>query len=183
MLRSRRIWILDTRRKATVISSSVRPYGCMTAFAPEGVFVSEGGYMEDGLRLRQEVLGGEHVRRSLEQASDFSRPMQELATEFCWGRIWSRPGLTKRDRSLLNLVMLAALNRSHELGVHVRGALQTGCTVEEIQEALLQAAAYCGVPAGLEAFRVAERVLDEELPRVGGSASSESEGNRGISHG
>jgi 4-carboxymuconolactone decarboxylase len=139
--------------------------------------------MEDGLRLRQEVLGGEHVRRSLEQASAFSRPMQELATEYCWGRIWSRPGLSRRDRSLLNLAMLAALNRSHELGVHVRGALRTGCTVEEIQEALLQAAAYCGVPAGLEAFRVAERVLDEELPTVGGSAGNGRESSHGMSNG
>jgi 4-carboxymuconolactone decarboxylase len=116
---------------------------------------------EEGVRVRSEVLGADHVERSLAQASDFMRPMQELVTEYCWGAIWSRPGLGRRERSLLNLGMLAALNRSHELGVHVRGAVSNGCTVEEIQEALLQAATYCGVPAGMEAFRVASRVLEE----------------------
>jgi 4-carboxymuconolactone decarboxylase len=117
---------------------------------------------EQGLATRREVLGAEHVDRSLAQASDFSRPLQELVTEYCWGAIWTRPGLERRDRSLLNLAMLTALNRPQELGAHVRGALTNGCTEEEIRETLLQAAVYCGLPAALDAFRVAERVLAEE---------------------
>jgi 4-carboxymuconolactone decarboxylase len=116
---------------------------------------------DEGLEVRRAVLGAEHVDRSLEQASDFMRPMQELVTEFCWGAVWTREGLDRRTRSLLNLGMLTALGKSQELGAHVRGALTNGCTEREIQEALLQAAVYCGVPAGLEAFRVAEKVLEE----------------------
>ena len=116
---------------------------------------------EQGLEVRRAVLGREHVDRSLEQSSEFMRPMQELVTEYCWGAVWTRPGLDRRTRSLLNLGMLTALGKSHELGAHVRGALTNGCSEEEIQEALLQASIYCGVPAGLEAFRVAERALDE----------------------
>ncbi len=117
--------------------------------------------LETGLDTRREVLGAEHVDRSLAQASAFARPLQELVTEYCWGAVWSRPGLDRRTRSLLNIVMLTALNRRHELEVHVRGALTNGATPEEIQEALLQAAIYCGVPAALEATRVAEGVLRE----------------------
>jgi 4-carboxymuconolactone decarboxylase len=116
---------------------------------------------EVGVQVRSEVLGPDHVERSLANATDFMRPMQQFVTEYCWGAIWSRPGLGRRERSLLNLGMLTALNRSHELGVHVRGAVNNGCSVEEIQEALLQAATYCGVPAGMEAFRVANAVLEE----------------------
>jgi 4-carboxymuconolactone decarboxylase len=116
---------------------------------------------EEGVRVRSEVLGAAHVERSLEQATDFMRPIQEFVTEYCWGTIWARPGLGRRERSLVNLGMLTALGRSHELGVHIRGALNNGCTVEEIQETLLQAATYCGVPAGMEAFRVANQVIDE----------------------
>ena len=116
---------------------------------------------EQGLQVRREVLGAEHVDRSLQAASDFSRPVQELVTEYCWGAVWTREDLDRRTRSLLNLVMLTALNRNHELGVHVRGAITNGCTPTEIREALLQTAVYCGVPAALEAFRVAERVLGE----------------------
>jgi 4-carboxymuconolactone decarboxylase len=114
---------------------------------------------ETGLAIRKEVLGEAHVERSLAAVSDFSRPVQEFVTRACWGDVWSRPGLDRRTRSLLNLVMLTALGRNHELGVHVRGAITNGATEQEIQEALLQAAIYCGVPAALEAFRVAERVL------------------------
>ena len=114
---------------------------------------------ERGRQVRAEVLGSKHVERSLASASDFNRPIQELVTEYCWGVVWSRPGLGRRERSLVNLGMLTALNRSHELGVHVRGALRNGCTVEEIQETLLQAAIYCGVPAAMEAFRVAEAAV------------------------
>jgi 4-carboxymuconolactone decarboxylase len=116
---------------------------------------------EVGLAIRKEVLGEAHVERSLAAVSDFSRPVQEFVTRACWGDVWGRPGLDRRTRSLLNLVMLTALGRNHELGVHVRGAITNGCTEQEIQEALLQAAVYCGVPAALESFRVAERVLEE----------------------
>ena len=116
---------------------------------------------QEGLRVRKEVLGAEHVERSLAGVSDFSRPVQEFVTSSCWGEVWTRPGLDRRTRSLLNLAMLTALNRMHEFAVHVRGAVTNGCTEEEIQETLLQTAAYCGAPAALESFRVAERVLGE----------------------
>ncbi|QPP09353.1 4-carboxymuconolactone decarboxylase [Streptomyces bathyalis] len=119
------------------------------------------GRFEEGLQVRREVLGAEHVDRSLANVTDFSRPVQELVTEYCWGAVWNRPGLDRRTRSLLNLTMLTALNRMHELAVHVRGAVTNGCTEEEIQEALLQTAVYVGVPAALESFRVAEKVLQE----------------------
>ena len=114
-----------------------------------------------GLETRRAVLGREHVDASLAQASEFARPLQELVTEFCWGAVWGRPGLDRRTRSLVNLAMLTVLNRSHELGVHVRGAVTNGVTVEEIQEVLLQTAVYVGFPAALESFRIAERVLRE----------------------
>ncbi|HEX4832436.1 MAG TPA: 4-carboxymuconolactone decarboxylase [Trebonia sp.] len=116
---------------------------------------------ERGIEIRRAVLGAEHVDRSLAQVSDFSRPVQELVTEYCWGVVWNRDGLERKTRSLLNLAMLTALNRSHELAVHVRGAINNGVTVEEVQEVLLQAAIYVGVPAALESFRVAEKVFKE----------------------
>jgi 4-carboxymuconolactone decarboxylase len=114
-----------------------------------------------GLAKRKGVLGEAHVERSLGQVSEFSRDMQKLVTEYCWGQIWTRPGLDSKTRSLLNLGMLTALNRSHELAVHIRGALNNGCTTDEIQEVLLQTAIYCGVPAALESFRVAEKAIAE----------------------
>jgi 4-carboxymuconolactone decarboxylase len=132
----------------------------MTGDAMTSEATTDGRY-EQGLAIRREVLGDAHVDRSLAGVSDFARPVQEYVTRTAWGEIWSRPGLDRRTRSLLNLVMLTALNRNHELGVHVRGAVTNGCTEVEIQEALLQAAAYCGAPAALESFRVAERVLGE----------------------
>ncbi len=116
---------------------------------------------EDGLAIRREVLGSEHVDRSMAQVSDFARPIQELVTEYCWGAVWSRDGLSRKNRSMINLAMLTALNRSHELGAHVKGAVQNGVTESEIQEILLQTAIYVGVPAALESFRVAEKVLNE----------------------
>jgi 4-carboxymuconolactone decarboxylase len=122
---------------------------------------SHDGRYERGLETRKEVLGADHVERALASGSEFSRPLQELVTEYCWGAVWTRSDLDRRTRSLLNLVMLTALNRNHELAVHVRGAVTNGCSVEEIREALLQTAVYCGVPAALESFRVAEQVLDE----------------------
>jgi 4-carboxymuconolactone decarboxylase len=118
--------------------------------------------VQAGLEMRREVLGAEHVERSLANATDFGRPLQELVTEYCWGEVWTRPGLTPRERSLVNLGMLTALGREAELKLHVRGALNNGCSVEEIRETLLQTAIYCGVPAAIASFRLAQSVLDEE---------------------
>jgi 4-carboxymuconolactone decarboxylase len=114
-----------------------------------------------GLQMRRKVLGAAHVERSLANSTEFAKPMQELVTEYCWGEVWTRPGLSLRERSLLNLGMLTALNRGEELKLHVRGALNNGCTREEIQEVFLQAAIYCGVPAALSSFRIAEAAIDE----------------------
>jgi 4-carboxymuconolactone decarboxylase len=116
---------------------------------------------EKGLEIRREVLGDEYVNASLAKADDFTRPLQELVTEYCWGTIWSRSGLDRRTRSFLNLAMIAALNRPHELRLHVRGALNNGLTRDEIREVILQAAIYCGVPAALDAARVAQEVFRE----------------------
>jgi 4-carboxymuconolactone decarboxylase len=123
--------------------------------------MTETNLLDVGLEVRRDVLGAEHVDRSLAQASAFARPMQELVTEYCWGAVWARPGLERKTRSLLNLAMLTALDRPHELRLHLRGALNNGVTAKEIQEVLLQAAIYCGVPAAMDAFRVAEEVLAE----------------------
>ncbi|PYI24928.1 CMD-domain-containing protein [Aspergillus indologenus CBS 114.80] len=117
---------------------------------------------EEGLQIRYAVAGQPYVDRSLASASHFSRPMQELVTEACWGSVWARPGLDRKQRSLLNIGMLCALNRGAELAVHVRGGLRNGLTAVEIREALLQVAVYVGMPAGLEGFRIAERVLNED---------------------
>jgi 4-carboxymuconolactone decarboxylase len=117
--------------------------------------------LERGDRVRREVLGDAHVDRSTGQATDFTRVVQDYVTASCWGDVWARPGLDRRTRSLLNLAMLTALNRPHEFSVHVRGALRNGCTESEIQEVLLQTAAYCGAPAALEAFRLAARVIED----------------------
>jgi 4-carboxymuconolactone decarboxylase len=114
-----------------------------------------------GLAIRRRVLGARYVDEALRTADDFSRPLQELVTEFCWGSVWTRPGLPGKTRSMLNLAMLTALNRPHELRLHLRGALRNGCTRQEIMEVLLQAAIYCGVPAAVDSFRVAREVLAE----------------------
>jgi 4-carboxymuconolactone decarboxylase len=119
------------------------------------------GRLQRGLTFRREVLGDRYVDNALAVSTEFTRPIQEYVTETCWGDVWSRPGLDRRTRSLVNLAMLTALNRMTEFGVHVRAARRNGCTEEEIQEVLLQTAAYCGAPAGLEAFRVAEKILIE----------------------
>jgi 4-carboxymuconolactone decarboxylase len=114
---------------------------------------------ERGLGIRKEVLGAEHVERSLGSANGFTRPLQEFVTEAGWGAIWGREGLERKTRSLVNIAMLTALNRQTELAVHVRGAIRNGCSVEEIREVLLQSAAYCGMPAALEATRTAAAAL------------------------
>ena len=115
---------------------------------------------EAGLATRREVLGNDYVDRALASADEFSRPLQELVTEFAWGTVWQRPGLPRRDRSLMTVVMLVALNRPHELRLHLRGALNNGLSREEIREALLHAAVYCGVPTSVEAFRSAAEVVE-----------------------
>lgn len=116
---------------------------------------------EKGLEVRKAVLGEEYVNRSINSATDFNRPMQELVTEYCWGEVWTRPGLERRERSLLNLAMITALNRPHELKLHIRGALNNGLTKDEIKEVFLQCAIYCGVPAAIDSFRTAQQVFDE----------------------
>jgi 4-carboxymuconolactone decarboxylase len=120
----------------------------------------EGRY-DEGLRMRRQVLGDAYVQRSLDNTTEFTQPIQELVTEYCWGAVWTRPGLVPRDRSLVNLGMLVALNRPDELKVHIRGALNNGVEPDEIQEVLLQAGVYCGMPAALDAFRIAAAVLEE----------------------
>ena len=118
---------------------------------------------ERGLALRREVLGREHVERSLARAQDdpFLLPIQQIAVEFGWGEVWSRPGLPLKTRSFLSIAYLAAQGKLDELGAHVAGAVRNGASRDEIREVLLQAALYCGMPVGLEAFRVAKRALDD----------------------
>lgn len=126
--------------------------------------MKQGNYsqqFQDGLEVRRAVLGPEYVDRSLAKATEFTWPIQELSTEYCWGHIWTRSGLSRKTRSLLNLAMITALNRPYELRIHVRGALRNGCSQEEIQEVLLQATIYCGIPAGMDSFRVAQEVFEE----------------------
>ncbi len=116
---------------------------------------------ENGLKVRREVLGPEYVDTSIANANEFMQAFQEITTEWCWGYAWTRPGLDRRTRSLLNLAMLTALNRAPELKLHVRGAITNGVTADEIKEVLLHATVYCGIPAGLDAFKAANEVLKE----------------------
>lgn len=114
---------------------------------------------ERGLAVRREVLGAGYVDQSLAAANDFMMAFQRITSELCWGYAWTRPGLDRKTRSLLNLAMLTALNRAPEIKLHVRGALANGVTVDEIKETLLHATIYCGIPAGLDAFKAANEVL------------------------
>ena len=116
---------------------------------------------DQGLATRRAVLGSDYVDTAIKNATDFNIDMQELVTQYCWGDIWNRPGLDRRMRSLLNLAMLTALNRPHELKLHVRGAINNGLTQDEIKEVFLQAAIYCGVPAAVDSFRAASEVFKE----------------------
>lgn len=120
-----------------------------------------GELFDQGLALRREVLGADYVDGSLKAANDFMMAFQRITTEWCWGYAWSRGGLDRKTRSLLNLAMLTALNRTPEVKLHVRGAINNGVTVEEIKEVLLHATVYCGIPAGLDAFKAANEVLKE----------------------
>ena len=116
---------------------------------------------DKGLGIRREVLGAEYVENSLKSADAFTKPLQELVTEYCWGAVWGRDGLEKKTRSFINLAMIAALNRPHELKLHVNGALNNGCTPDEIREVCLMVALYAGVPASNEAHRIALETFRE----------------------
>jgi 4-carboxymuconolactone decarboxylase len=116
---------------------------------------------DGGMKIRREVLGADYVDKNMAAANEFTMAMQDLTTRYCWGDIWSRPGLDRKTRSMLNLAMISALNRPHELRAHVRGALTNGVTKDEIKEVLLQVAIYAGIPAGMDSFRVANEVFTE----------------------
>ncbi len=130
------------------------------------------GLFEEGLAVRREVLGADYVDGSLARANGFMQAFQDITTEMCWGYAWTRPGLDRRTRSFLNLAMLTALNRPAEIKLHVRGAIANGLTPDEIKETLLHATVYCGIPAGLEAFKAANEVLVEMGEIPAGSAKA-----------
>jgi 4-carboxymuconolactone decarboxylase len=116
---------------------------------------------EGGLKVRREVLGADYVNRGLAAADDFTMAIQDLTTRYCWGDVWSRPGLDRKTRSMLNLAMISVLNRPHELKLHVKGALTNGVTKDEIKEVLLQVAIYAGIPAAMDSFRIANEAFKE----------------------
>jgi 4-carboxymuconolactone decarboxylase len=116
---------------------------------------------EKGMAVRRAVLGDAYVDRAMAGATEFTKPLQALVTENCWGEIWTREAIPKKTRSLITIAILAALKAPEEIKLHVRGALRNGCTVEEIQDVLLQATVYCGVPAGVDAFRAAKEIIDQ----------------------
>ncbi len=116
---------------------------------------------DKGIKVRREVLGAEYVDKAFAAATDFDKPLQEMTTETCWGYIWAREGLSRRDRSFINLSMIAALNRPHELRTHVKAALRNGVTKQEITEIFLQVACYAGMPAGVDSFRAAKEAFAE----------------------
>ena len=115
-----------------------------------------------GLEMRTQVLGEEYVDQAFNDATDFTKPFQELVTRMAWGEVWTRPGLDPKTRSLLNLAMLTALNRPAELKLHIRGAIRNGVTKEEMQEVFLQAAVYCGLPAAMDSFRIAQELFRDQ---------------------
>jgi 4-carboxymuconolactone decarboxylase len=122
--------------------------------------MSESKY-DRGLEIRRAVVGEDYVNQALANADEFSKPLQDLVTEYCWGSVWAREGLSRKTRSLLNIGMIAALNRPHELRLHLRGALTNGCSPDDIREVILQVAIYCGVPAAIDSNRIAREVLEE----------------------
>ena len=117
---------------------------------------------DDGMRIRREVLGDEHVDRAIESKTDFTADFQDFITRYAWGEVWARPGLDRRTRSAITLTALIALGRDHELAMHVRAALRNGLTPDEIGEVILHSAVYCGVPAANRAFAIAQDVLKEQ---------------------
>src|SRR4051812_9021228 len=116
---------------------------------------------DKGLAIRKAVLGAEFVENSFATADDFNKEYQELVTQYCWGEVWGRPGLDRKQRSMLNLAMLAALNRPHEIKLHIKGAITNGLTKNDIKEIFMQVAIYCGVPAGVDCFRIAKEAFKE----------------------
>jgi 4-carboxymuconolactone decarboxylase len=123
--------------------------------------MSDETLFDRGLKVRKEVLGEDYVNKSIAGADEFTRTMAEWSTEFCWGALWTRPGLDRRSRSIANLAMISALNRPNELKLHVKAAVKNGVSVDEIKEVLLQVAVYCGIPAGIDSFRIARDALKE----------------------
>lgn len=123
--------------------------------------MSEESLFDRGLKVRKEVLGEDYVNKSIAGADEFTRTMAEWSTEYCWGALWTRPGLDRRSRSIANLSMIAALNRPNELKLHVKAAVGNGLTRDEIKEVLLQVAVYAGVPAGIDSFRIAREAFKE----------------------
>lgn len=121
----------------------------------------KGPNFERGLEIRKATLGSDYVDAAMKNADDFNGPFQEMVTEYCWGAVWGREELPRKTRSMLNLAMLSALNRPHELKMHIKGALKNGVTRQEIREVFLQMAVYCGIPAGVDAFRVAREAFAE----------------------
>lgn len=124
---------------------------------------------ERGLKIRREVLGDKYVDAALNNVTDFNRPLQELLNEFCWGAGWGREGLTRKERSMINLAMLTALGRTHEVETHTRGALNNGLTPQQIAEVLIQTAIYCGVPAAVDSFRAASKIIAEHAQSASGT--------------
>ena len=120
---------------------------------------------DKGVEVRTAVLGKEYVENSMKSADDFNKPFQEFVTEYCWGAGWGRPGLSRKERSMLNLAMISILNRPHELKLHIRGALTNGLTKDQIREIFMQVAIYAGVPAGVDAFRQAREVFAEQAKK------------------
>jgi 4-carboxymuconolactone decarboxylase len=123
--------------------------------------MNENDLFERGLAVRREVLGTEYVDQSIAGADEFTRTMAEWSTAYCWGALWTRPGLDRRSRSIVNLAMISALNRPRELKLHIKAALKNGLTREEIKEIFLQVAVYAGVPAGIDSFRIAKEAFSE----------------------
>ncbi len=123
--------------------------------------MSQGELFEKGLKVRKEVLGDDYVNKSIAGADEFTRTMAEWSTAYCWGALWTRPGMDRRTRSIVNLAMISALNRPHELKLHVKAALKNGLTKEEMKEIFLQVAVYAGVPAGIDSFRIAREAFKE----------------------
>ncbi len=122
--------------------------------------MSDNAY-DEGLKIRKSVLGDEYVNRALANVNSFNAPLQEMVTEYCWGKVWGRPGLDRKQRSMLNLAMISILNRPHELKAHIKGALTNGLTPAEIREVFLQVMIYAGVPAAVDSFRLANEVFAE----------------------
>jgi 4-carboxymuconolactone decarboxylase len=151
---------LGSEKAKRLNTSSAQCVSALCAIQKKETLVNKELY-EKGLAIRKSVLGSEYVDKALAAADDFNRPMQELTTEYCWGWCWGREGLDKKTRSIINLAMISALNRPHEVKAHVKGALNNGLTKDEIREVLLQVAIYCGIPAGVDSFRAAKEVFTE----------------------